>query len=361
MGLVQDEVEINLSSNNIKYYENLGYYIPRYKDKKNRSSVKLNTKMIVKVKDIPKGSHIKIKCICDECDKECFIIYQSYLKHNHNGKTYCKKCGYKLFATGENHPNYNPNITQKEREINRDYTEYDIFIKKVLVRDNYTCQCCSKNLNKNGGAVHHLDGYNWCKEKRTDETNGITLCKNCHSNFHSIYGNGNNTKEQYEEWIGYTIGELEKYDGELPSARKVYCIEEDKIYNSIERLAKEWQLKNNTYIYRLCNHIEGVTCVKNKHLFWLDEYLKLSKNEINNYININTNKKYKKVICLTTGKIFDKINDAEEYYGFIKDRSKISEVCKGKRKTCGKLEDGTKLEWMYYEENNCINLDGTIL
>ena len=34
-----------------------------------------------------------------------------------------------------------------------------------------------------------------------DELNGITLCKGCHSELHSIYGYGNNTIEQFREFL----------------------------------------------------------------------------------------------------------------------------------------------------------------
>jgi hypothetical protein len=29
----------------------------------------------------------------------------------------------------------------------------------------------------------------------------MTLCKECHKEFHQIYGKGDNTKKQFEEWI----------------------------------------------------------------------------------------------------------------------------------------------------------------
>ena len=32
-------------------------------------------------------------------------------------------------------------------------------------------------------------------------TNGVTLCEDCHKEFHKIYGYGNNTEKQYEEFI----------------------------------------------------------------------------------------------------------------------------------------------------------------
>ena len=55
--------------------------------------------------------------------------------------------------------------------------------------------------------------------------------------------------------------------------------------------------------------------------------------------------KAKKVMCITTGKTFDTVKEAGEYYKCK--ASHISACCKGKRKTAGKLEEGTKLEWKY--------------
>ena len=54
------------------------------------------------------------------------------------------------------------------------------------------------------------------------------------------------------------------------------------------------------------------------------------------------------IICITTGEIFTCIKYASSQYS-IKD-SNISLCCKGKRNYCGKLPDGTKLKWMYYED-----------
>ena len=119
-------------------------------------------------------------------------------------KSYCAKCAHNIFCTKENHHAWNPTLTEDDRYHNRRYPEYIEFIKMVMYRDNYTCQCCGRKSVEDL-KVHHLDGYNWCIEKRTDVNNGITLCYPCHENFHDIYGKGNNTKEQYEEWIGNTI------------------------------------------------------------------------------------------------------------------------------------------------------------
>lgn len=58
----------------------------------------------------------------------------------------------------------------------------------------------------------------------------------------------------------------------------------------------------------------------------------------------------KKVLCITTGKEFDSAQLASDYYG-IKSKSHLCACCRGERKSCGKLEDGTKLQWKYIEES----------
>ena len=116
-----------------------------------------------------------------------------------------KKCKYNCpecfqYPTRENHPKWNPNLTQEEREKRREGIGIEQWRKEVYERDNYTCQCCGDN--KGGNLVaHHLNSYNWDKEHRTDVDNGITLCEECHKQFHKIYGYGNNSKEQFEEYF----------------------------------------------------------------------------------------------------------------------------------------------------------------
>jgi predicted transcriptional regulator len=53
----------------------------------------------------------------------------------------------------------------------------------------------------------------------------------------------------------------------------------------------------------------------------------------------------KKVRCIETNQIFNSITEASRKMNCSDPH--ISSCCKGKRKTCGKLEDGTKLHWEY--------------
>jgi len=100
---------------------------------------------------------------------------------------------------GENHPNWNPNLTDEERLIERNYSAYYDWRTAVYVRDGYTCQCCGDNKGSNLNA-HHLESYTDNKELRIELDNGITLCKECHLDFHHLYGYGGNTKAQYKEY-----------------------------------------------------------------------------------------------------------------------------------------------------------------
>ena len=343
MGLLTTEVEIRLCGKNIKYYEDLGYEIPRYFNTGNwRWMVKTDTTIKVKVQDLSPHNNIKIDVECDCCHERKKLTYSSYAQNYHDdGKYYCIHCSYKMRYSGENNINWDFNKTPEERERKRKYPEYTQFVKVVLDRDGYTCQCCGQ---EHGDLeVHHLDGYNWCKEKRTDDTNGITLCRNCHYNFHSIYGKKHNTKEQFEEWIGKTI-ELLKYEVALPTTRQVYCIEEDKIYNSVEELKNEWNIK--TDVYRTCNR-DDKRCksVQGKHLLWYDEYLTMTPDEVEQYVESLKIYGGKTVRCITTGEIFPSITQAQKVYPQC---PSIWQCCNGVIQTSGSLPDGTRLQWEYY-------------
>ena len=61
---------------------------------------------------------------------------------------------------------------------------------------------------------------------------------------------------------------------------------------------------------------------------------------------LRTEKASKKVICVTTGKIFKSIAEASKYYNLKGNH--ISACCKGKLKSCGKHPiTGEKLVWKY--------------
>ena len=382
MGLLSTEVEVRLNPQNIEYYENLGYIIPRYYNEKNRKyMVKKGTTIVVKIEDLPKCSNVMVDLTCDYCGKELTRSYQDYNKRKHNGKCYCKRCGKIVLCSGENNPNWNPSLTDEERQNGRNYPEYTEFIKKVLARDNYTCQCCG-DTNSSEMEVHHLYGYYGYPEYRTDQTQAITLCKKCHGTFHVWYmgkfgyiNKGNCTRNDYEKWSENAINELHNYEGEIIVARKVYDYETKTIYDSAYECAKMLNVKD-VLVYQCCNHKiitnntkrkDGTIStyqttryrVKGHHLFWLEEYNNLTEEELKQYIrpikpkrlkkNTKPTLRTRKVVCVTTGEIFEQIKFGGEKYG-LRSIYKISENCNGSIKSAGKLPDGTPLKWMYYED-----------
>ena len=118
-----------------------------------------------------------VEVSCSYCGSKVVVNKYKYEnKNNHFCNIECKAKWQSENVRGENHPRYNPNLTDEERIVNRDYKEYIEFVKEVLKRDNYTCLLTGQ-VGKRDLAVHHLNGYNWCKEGRTDINNGVTLKK----------------------------------------------------------------------------------------------------------------------------------------------------------------------------------------
>jgi|GEM_PF-2051530 len=101
---------------------------------------------------------------------------------------------------GERHYNWKGGITSENIKI-RNSNKMRLWRKKCLVRDNFTCKACGKKGGKLN--VHHINNFSEFKELRYKPSNGITLCKECHTKFHSIYGVRNNTKGQLEEFINF--------------------------------------------------------------------------------------------------------------------------------------------------------------
>lgn len=169
-----------------------------------------------------KGGHYWI-CSCD-CGANKVILHSSLVQGatkscgclaKDNASKQISKFNNKMWQDeeyinkmrGETHPHYNHNLTDEEREYTRNLEGYDDWSKTVKEQANYTCDCCGKRGVKL--CSHHLDGYNWCKERRLDTTNGVCLCESCHIQFHKFHGYGNNTEQQY---LSFKNKEEESYE-----------------------------------------------------------------------------------------------------------------------------------------------------
>ena len=152
-----------------------------------------------------KDGRIYVKALCD-CGTKKVVMKQSL------ESTLTTSCGcYNKFIlrsrSGEKHHNYKPELTEEERIANNSRgsnTRYQTFRRSVLKRDGNKCVICDFHREKDM-RVHHLYSWNTHAELRYEIGNAVTLCPRCHDiqyegSFHNIYKNGNNTKQQFEEF-----------------------------------------------------------------------------------------------------------------------------------------------------------------
>ena len=89
---------------------------------------------------------------------------------------------------------------------------------------------------------------------------------------------------------------------------------------------------------------------KNYRDYMTEEELREHDRKLSEANSGENNPQARPIICITTNKIFKTLKEGALYYNIS--YSGISQCCNRKTKSAGKLEDGTKLVWMYLEEYN---------
>ncbi|ULT58716.1 zinc-ribbon domain-containing protein [Neobacillus drentensis] len=120
--ILEKKVWVGLYYKNISYYESLGYTIPKV-----NGIVKKDTKILVRIEDLPEGSNVKVTKVCDVdgCGKHIpNQVYRQILsrRKDGDGKDRCSKCGYSEIG--------------KTRKKNIDY-ENTLEFKAILNKQNY--------------------------------------------------------------------------------------------------------------------------------------------------------------------------------------------------------------------------------
>lgn len=138
---------------------------------------------------------------CDGCGKVFRIQPNRIRNQKYSFCTYeCYKANIGKYFSGKNASNYNPNLSEWDRIVGRDYPEYKQWRMSVFERDNYTCQKCKDDTGGNLEA-HHILNYMEHLDLRTTVSNGITLCKTCHKRFHDKYGYTKNNRKQLLNYL----------------------------------------------------------------------------------------------------------------------------------------------------------------
>jgi hypothetical protein len=158
-------------------------------------------RLLVLGRDVSKGCPVYWNCRCD-CGRE-----KSIAATNLRGGT--RSCGCLFLEScrsrsGPNHSLWRHDLSMEDRNkyYRRGYKnnhEFYGWSRNVFARDNFTCQVCHSRGGKLSG--HHLNGWNWSVEDRFNLDNGVTLCIDCHTLFHRAFGKGDNTKDQFLNFV----------------------------------------------------------------------------------------------------------------------------------------------------------------
>jgi len=111
---------------------------------------------------------------CLNCGKERYVTKATV-------KKFCSRKCMDEYMVGENSQSWKGGVCS-ENELQRKCKQYRDWRESVFIRDDYTCQQCSKV----GGYLHahHIKEFSEYPELRFDIDNGITLCKDCHMEVH---------------------------------------------------------------------------------------------------------------------------------------------------------------------------------
>jgi len=140
----------------------------------------------------------------------------------------------------------------------------------------------------------------------------------------------------YDEYLSKTSEDVNKILSEGIKKKnhesyKIICLENKKIFNSIEEAKDFYGLKSGSGIGRCLKQQRGTS--GGYHWLLYDEYIKLDFLPTNTLLSGKI-KSGKKIICVELSKIFDSIEEAKRFCN-LKSATGIRSCLSGKRKTAG--------------------------
>lgn len=140
-------------------------------------------------------------CLCDCCN--VILVPSSNLI---NGNTKSCGCLRRQVIYGKDNPDWQRkefSTNKLERKRSRNLKVFKVWKSSIHKRDNYTCQTCNcKEEETRYLVAHHLLAFHKHPELRYNKENGITMCVECHDEFHD-YDNYGSTDFTVEDWIEF--------------------------------------------------------------------------------------------------------------------------------------------------------------
>ena len=126
-----------------------------------------------------------VKCDCGEER----VVQGDNLRSGHTTSCGCHHREMLSARRGDKSPTWNPKLTQKDRDGRRLGTPanfaWKALAQQIRRRDRATCLACGEH----GTHVHHLEPWAPNRKLRYNPANLVALCKECHYQFHQLYGN----------------------------------------------------------------------------------------------------------------------------------------------------------------------------
>jgi very-short-patch-repair endonuclease/predicted RNA-binding Zn-ribbon protein involved in translation (DUF1610 family) len=294
------------------------------------------------------ASEMKLDWICPNCGsvikdrRVCYVVVNGFA---------CKKC-----SDGVSYPNkFMYNVLRQlnisfETEKRFDWCKFYYKNKiRTGVYDFYFEMDNNKYIIEMDGGMHFINntmsGLSKQDSKYIDEQkslladqNGFEIIRILADKSNSDYISKNILSSKLSSILNLSDIDWIECDKKSLSSLVIKVAEMWNKGFSVKEIANEFNLYKDTIIRYLKK--------ANKHNFCnYNPKLQMQLNAKN-----NASKHTKSVICLTTGVIYNSIVEATRMNGA--NRSHISDCCNGKRKSSGKLKDGTKLKWAYVKKED---------
>lgn len=204
--ILEKFILITLNGRTSKFWIDKGYVLPEYIDSRGRKQTykKGAASLLVKIKDLPLKSNVRITAICETCGEPRYLPYVKYSK-------ICWSCNLNK-QKGMDHPKWLHRVKTGGAErafdlyLQRKYGITSKHYYKMFAAQKYKCAICRKPQSIDGRkfAVDHI------KIQEVLKVRGI-LCQACNTAIGLLQENHNliHIASEYVQKEGISYGKFE--------------------------------------------------------------------------------------------------------------------------------------------------------